>query len=76
MNFGFDWPRVSEKTFGECGRRTDRRTNGRTTAGRRVDVGICLFYKLRYKPKGSGELIKLHFKYQRHGPSSFRKEDF
>ena len=42
-NLALIGPMVSEeKVFEECGRRTDG--------------GACLYYKLTYEPKGSGEL--------------------
>ena len=45
MKFGFDWPSGSEeKMFEECGRLM------------MTDDGACLYYKLIYLPKGSGEL--------------------
>ena len=43
MKFCFDWPTgFLEKTFEEC--------------GQQKDDGVCLYYKLTYDSKGSGEL--------------------
>ena len=47
MKFGFDWP------TGFGGKDVWRVW---TTDGRRADDGACLYYKLTYEPKGSGEL--------------------
>ena len=42
MKFDFGQA-VSEEMFKECGRQTDNKA--------------CLYYKLKYEPEGSGELI-------------------
>ena len=52
MKFGFDWSVSEEKTFEECGRRTT--TDGWTD-------GVCLYFKLTYEPKGSGELTSINY---------------
>ena len=45
--------------FKECGRRTTDDDDDDDDDGR-TDNGACIYYKLTYEPKGSGELI-IHF---------------